>query len=172
MKGVIVIRTTKTKPIDFSNTISKDKLIRILAIDPATHCGWAVSNQIYGCWDLTPKRDESMGMRLIRFRSKMIEVIESEKINLVVFERPGGMHVGAVIVQSELQGQIKVICEDKGINYRAYSSQEIKKFATGKGNSGKPVMILAARQKLGYTGANDNEADALWLLNLAKSEYK
>ena len=32
-------------------------------------------------------------------------------------------------------------------------------------------MIQAAKERLGYTGANDNEADALWLLELAKSEY-
>ena len=145
--------------------------LRILALDPAIHCGWAISRSVYGVWDLTPKRDESIGMRLIRLRAKLNEVIQSEDINLVVFERPGGKHVAAVIVQSELQGQIKVVCEDKNIAYRAYSSQEIKKFATGKGNCGKPAMIAAAQEKLGYVGENDNEADALWLLELAKNDY-
>lgn len=145
--------------------------LKILALDVATHCGWAVSKEIYGVWDLSPKRDESAGMRLIRFRSKLYEVIKSEKINLIVFERPGGMHVGAVIVQSELQGQVKVVCEDLHIQYRGYSSHEIKKFATGKGNSGKPAMIQAAKDKLNYPGSNDNEADALWLLMLAENDY-
>jgi Holliday junction resolvasome RuvABC endonuclease subunit len=145
---------------------------KILALDVATHCGFAITRDVYGVWDLTPKRDESMGMRLIRFRSKMNDILKSENINLVVFERPGGRHVGAVIVQSELQGQVKVICEDHKLEYRGYSSQEIKKYATGKGNCGKPAMINAARVKLGYMGDNDNEADALWLLELAKSEYK
>ena len=145
---------------------------RILALDVATHCGYALSRNLYGVWNLTPRRDESMGMRLIRFRAKLKEVIEGERINLVVFERPGGMHKGAIIVQAELQGQVKVICEDMGVEYRGYSSQEIKKFATGKGNSGKPAMIKAAQEKLGYPGENDNEADALWLLELARSEYK
>lgn len=143
---------------------------KILALDIATHCGFAVDRNIYGVWDLSPKRDESAGMRLIRFRYKLKEVIEKEKINLVVFERPGGKHVGAVIVQSELQGQVKVVCEDLGIEYRGYSSQEIKKYATGKGNSGKPAMIEAAQKKLGYTGNNDNEADALWLFELGKHD--
>lgn len=159
------MKRTKHKPTPIHSA-------KILALDPATHCGWAVSHSVYGVWDLTAKRDESAGMRLIRLRSKLMEVIELEKINLVVFERPGGFHKGAMIVQSELQGQIKVVCEDLTIPYRAYSSQEIKKFATGKGNAGKPVMIAAAKSKLGYTGNNDNEADALWILELAKSEYK
>jgi len=152
--------------------IAKD--LRILALDPATHCGYAISHTLYGVWNLTAKRDESVGMRLIRLRSKLHEVIECERINLVVFERPGGAFKGAIIVQSELQGQIKVVCEDKSIPYRAYSSQEIKKFATGKGNAGKPAMIAAAKLKLGYPEErnNDDECDALWMLELAKSEYK
>ena len=105
-----MIRTNKPGKLNASN--------KILALDVATHCGWAVNHEIYGVWDLSPKRDESAGMRLIRFRYKLKEVIEKEKINLVVFERPGGRHVGAVIVHSELQGQVKVICEDLNIPYR------------------------------------------------------
>jgi len=147
------------------------QVLKILALDVATHCGWAISHDIYGVWDLSPKRDEGGGMRLIRFRSKMMEVIQSEYINLVVFERPGGRHVGAVIVQSELQGQVKTVCEDLQLPYRGYSSQEIKKYATGKGNCGKSLMISTAQEKLGYQGDDDNEADALWLLELAQYDY-
>jgi len=150
--------------------IAKD--LRILALDPATHCGYAISRALYGVWNLTAKRDESVGMRLIRLRSKLHEVIASERINLVVFERPGGRFKASIIVQSEIQGQIKTVCEDLKVEYRAYSSTEIKKFATGKGNAGKPAMIKAAKDKLGYPGNDDNESDALWLLELAKSEYK
>lgn len=150
----------------------ENKSIRILAIDTATHCGFAVSDEIYGVWDLTPRRDEGGGMRLLRFKSKFTEVLDLEKINLVVFERPGGMHKSSIIVQSELQGLMKLICEDRKIPYRGYSSKEIKKFATGNGNAGKPLMIKAAREKYKYTGNNDNEADALHLLHLAQSEYK
>jgi Holliday junction resolvasome RuvABC endonuclease subunit len=163
------MRRVSTIPKEF--IVGKNQKLKILALDPATHCGYAISRELYGVWDLTPKRDESAGMRLIRFRSKLTEIIQSEKINLVAFERPGGRHVGAVIVQSELQGQIKIICEDAHIEYRGYSSQEIKKFATGKGNCGKPAMIEAAQKKLSYAGENDDEADALWLLELAKKDY-
>ena len=153
---------------------TKNKMhnLRILALDPATHCGYAISRALYGVWNLTAKRDESVGMRLIRLRAKLVEVIQSERINLVVFERPGGRFKASIIVQSEIQGQIKTVCEDLKVEYRAYSSTEIKKFATGKGNAGKPAMIKAAKDKLDYPGDNDNEADALWILELAKSEYK
>jgi len=153
-------------------TKKKMHSLRILALDPATHCGYAISHSLYGVWNLTAKRDESVGMRLIRLRAKLIEVIKGERINVVVFERPGGRFKASIIVQSEIQGQIKTVCEDLKVEYRAYSSTEVKKFATGKGNAGKPAMIKAAQEKLGYPGDDDNEADALWILELAKSEYK
>jgi Holliday junction resolvasome RuvABC endonuclease subunit len=146
--------------------------LKILALDPATHCGWAISREVYGVWNLSIRKDESDGMRLIRFKSKLLELIEIEHINLVVFERPAGRNARGVITQSELQGITKTECIRLGIAYRAYSSKEIKVMATGKGGCGKPAMIQAAKDRLGYTGDNDNEADALWLLELAKSEYK
>lgn len=142
----------------------------ILAIDPATNCGWAVNDYLCGVWDLKPKRDESMGMRLIRLRAKLKEVCEAENVSIIVFERPGGRNVSAIITQSELQGVIKVFCEETNIPYKAYSSTEIKKFATGKGNSNKTEMIKQAKSKLNYKGDNDNEADALWLLHLARKD--
>jgi len=53
----------------------------------------------------------------------------------------------------------KLFCEENDIVYQAFSASEIKKSATGKGNSGKPQMIAAAKEKYGYTGTDDNEAD-------------
>ena len=47
---------------------------------------------------------------------------------------------------------------------------EMKRFATSNGNASKPMMIAAAQKKLGYTGDNDNEADALWLLALTRDK--
>lgn len=39
----------------------------------------------------------------------------------------------------------------------------LKKYATGKGNCDKTAMVVAARERLGYDGLDNNEADALWL---------
>jgi len=145
--------------------------IKILAIDPASILGWAVSRTMYGIWDLKTRKDESMGMKLIRLNSKLNEIHSQYPLDLVVYERPGGFHTVAIIHQSKLIGKIEEWCEANKVEYRGYSSKEIKKYATTKGNAGKPAMILAARLKLGYPGKDDNEADALWLLELAKSEY-
>jgi Holliday junction resolvasome RuvABC endonuclease subunit len=144
--------------------------MKILALDPATRFGWAISKNIYGVWNLKPQRDESSGMMLIRLRAKISEIHEKENIDVMVFERPGGRNFRAIANQSKLQGVIEEYCEINKIEYKGYSSSEIKKFATGKGNANKEMMIKAAHDKLGYMGNDDNEADALWILELAKVE--
>jgi Holliday junction resolvasome RuvABC endonuclease subunit len=145
--------------------------LKILALDVATHCGFCTETA-HGVWNLTPKRDESGGMRLIRFKAKLKETCEIEDISVVAFERTAGFHKNALIVQAELHGVLKVFCEENKIEYKAYSASEIKKYATGKGNAKKDLMIKAAREKLGYLDDNDNEADAMWIYELAKNDLK
>jgi Holliday junction resolvasome RuvABC endonuclease subunit len=144
--------------------------LNILALDVATHCGWCTETA-HGVWDFSVKRDESSGMRLIRFKSKLCEIISSEKINLVTFERTAGHHKAALIVQAELHGVLKTYCEENKIQYRAFSAGEIKSHATGKGNASKDMMVKAAQEKLGLTTNDDNEADAMWIFSLTKSMY-
>jgi len=144
--------------------------LKILSLDVATHCGWCTETAS-GVWDFSIKRDESSGMRLIRFKSKLRELVDIEKVNLITFERTSGFHKNALIVQAELHGVLKIFCEENKIEYRAFSASEIKKFATGKGNAGKPAMVQAAQEKYGYAGYNDNEADAIHIYQLTKSFY-
>ena len=149
--------------------------MKILALDPATKCGWAHSCGASGTWDLSVRRDESGGMRLIRLKSKLKEIRKSEGIDLLVFEaarNQGPRMQGALVVQSELQGVIKLFCEVWEIPYRGYSPTEIKKHATGKGQCGKNVMLEAAQKRWpDRLFVDDNEVDALWLLDLTKQEY-
>lgn len=144
--------------------------LRVLALDVATKTGWATKNA-HGLWDLTIKRDESNGMKYLRFRAKLREVCDLENINLITFERSSGMHQSSVIHQSELHGVLKLFCEESQIEYKAYSASEVKKFATGKGNAGKPLMIAAAQEKYGYTDNDDNVADALHIYHLTKQDF-
>lgn len=148
--------------------------MNILAIDPATKCGWAHSFGISGTWDLSVRRDESAGMRLIRLRGKLKEVASCAGVEMLVFEaarHASPKMAGALVVQSELQSVIKVWCEDNVIEYRGYSPSEIKKYATGKGNANKAMMVEAAREKWPeLIIEDDNQADALWLLDLARQQ--
>jgi Holliday junction resolvasome RuvABC endonuclease subunit len=153
--------------------------MKLLALDPATRTGWAHSDGPHGIWDLAVKRDESAGMRLVRFRGKLNEIRRDLGVDLVVFEAArhaaAGMQ-GTLVCQAELQGVLKTWCEDNGVEYRGFSPSEIKKHATGKGNASKSDVLKAARteaaqQRWGWVSWHD-EADALWALDLARKEYE
>lgn len=149
----------------------------ILALDPATLCGWATPIAS-GTWDLSVRPDESTGMRLIRFDAKLRELCNRDRITritLIVFEAQRGSvpgREGATVVKGELQGVLKLFCINQNIEFRGYSPSEIKKHATGKGNCGKLEMLAAAKLKWpGRRFVDDNEVDAVWLLDLAMKEY-
>lgn len=149
--------------------------MKILALDPATNCGWAHSDGPCGTWDCSIRRDESKGMRLIRLRGKLREIQANAGVDLVVYEaarNAGPKMQGALVVQAELQGVITLWCEDCGIEYKGLSPSEIKKHATGKGNASKEMMIASAKAKFPQANIqDDNTADALWILDLSRSLY-
>lgn len=144
---------------------------KILALDIATVTGWATETTS-GTWNLKPNRGESEGMRVVRFKAKVKELIELEKITLIAYERPAGMHKGSIMVASEMVGVLKDLCEELKVNYASYSATEIKKYATGKGNSNKEKMIESAKIKFKIDILDDNHADALWLFDLVSNEIK
>ena len=144
--------------------------MNILALDIATTTGWKTETSS-GVWKLKQKKDDSTGMKLVRLKSYLKELIALEKIDIVVYERPAGMFKSAIITESELIGVVLLLCEELSLQYTAYSATEIKKFATGKGNAKKQDMINAA-VALGYNPEDDNEADAIHLYNLAKKDLQ
>lgn len=163
-------RKEKSKKSIKQSTKSLATDVKILAIDPASELGWAISRTEYGVWDLKTRKDESMGMKLLRLDAKLKEINELVKPTIIACERPANVHAGAVIHESKLIGKIEEFCAANGIEFMPLAVTSIKKFATDKGNAGKPLMIQAAQEKLGYPGNNNNEADALWILELAKHE--
>ncbi len=144
---------------------STKPLKNLLALDVATTTGWC-THTTSGTWTLTPKKDESKGMRLIRFRAKLRELCELEQINLIVFEQLASYGKFPNFVGAEMQGVLKLFCEESGIEYRSYAPTEIKKFGTGSGGAKKDKMVTAAQKyKPGVT--SDDEADAIILYHLA-----
>jgi len=144
---------------------------KILSIDPATKLGWAVSNSLYGMENLKTQSGESSGFKLIKFKSFLQKIIDTEQISCVAYERPGGRFKNDIMSHAKFVAIIETVCIENGIEYKAFSPLEIKSFATGKGNANKEMMIQAAKDKYGYTGNDDNIADALHILNLANKNY-
>lgn len=150
--------------------------MRILALDTATHCGWAHSpSNESGVWDLTPKMDESRNIRLLSLKRHLLNIRSRLGVDAVAFEslimRPNTGK--AVMVQSEFLGVVKLWCEEEDILYKGFLPSVIKKHATGKGNASKDRMLIWARRKWpDVKFKDDNQADAMWLLDLAKKEFE
>jgi len=144
--------------------------MKILALDIATKTGWKTATAS-GVWDLKPNRGESEGMRIVRFKAKVREMISLEGIEVVAYERPAGMFKSSIMVASEMIGVLKDLCIEMGVELACYSASEIKKYATGKGNAKKEDMIKAAIA-LGYTPKDDNEADAIFIYLIASQREK
>ena len=159
------IRTKKNE-----TKIANLNAVKILSLDIASVTGWAMSETLYGTWNFKTRKDESMGMKLLRFRAKLNEVKQLMDFNLIVYERAAGIFKNAIIHEAKMIGLVEEWCESNKIAYRSYSATEIKKFATNKGTANKSLMIKAAQEKLGYEGNDDNEADALWMLKIAQRD--
>ena len=145
--------------------------MKILSLDVATKTGWCLDDKFHGVWDLKLKRGESGGMKLLRLEAKIKEAINAYGgVDMVAIERPAGRHPASIIHQAELIGVVKRYCNVSGIEYSEYSASEIKKFATGKGNCNKQKMVEAV-EALGYTVADDNEADAIHLWRMVREEF-
>lgn len=145
--------------------------MKILAIDPGTHCGYAVSLFESGVWNLSVGRHEGGGMRFVKLRSYLVKA--SEGIDLLVYEEVRG-HKGtdAAQVYGGIVAIIQEHCEQAGIPYQGVPVGTIKKFATGKGNSNKEIMLATAREQWPEVNiVDDNQGDALFLWAWAKKEY-
>lgn len=146
--------------------------MKLLALDIATKTGWKTETSS-GVWDFKLKRGESYGMRVVKFNSAVRELIELEKIDIICYERPAGRFAASVMCASEMVGVLNLICNEKGIELTTVSAKEIKSYATGNGNSGKPAMIQAAKDKYpNIKIIDDNHADAIFIYDLTKEDLK
>lgn len=141
----------------------------LLALDLGTITGWAMQtvdgNTVSGAQSFKPGRFEGGGMRYLRFRGWLAEVLAgSGGIGAVYFEevrRHAG--VDAAHAYGGFLGTLTAWCEHHHIPYSGVPVATIKKHLTGKGNADKAAMV-AAIEALGFHPADDNEADALALL--------
>lgn len=143
----------------------------ILALDLATRTGWAHSRGESGVQDFALKRGESAGMRFIRFRKWLNDLLDTCPAVVIAYEQAHHRGGAATHVAENLVGRVLEIAAERGLETVAYHTSTLKKHATGKGNAGKPQMIAAARKRWPQTAiVDDNHADALWALDMARSE--
>ena len=145
----------------------------ILALDLGTTTGWALASLdgsiISGSQSFKLQRFEGGGMRFLRFKRWLTDIKQcNDGIDQVVFEEVR-RHVGvdAAHAYGGFMGQLTAWCEHHQIPYQGIPVGTIKKHATGKGNASKDEMLASVRTR-GHSPADDNEADAIALLYLAR----
>lgn len=149
----------------------------ILSLDISTKTGWAHwdGRRVVesGLQHFKLGKGDSPGMRFLRFRKWLREMIQLIKPELIAFERPNVLRsapaneciYGLTAVFHEEATEAKVTTLGVG-------TSEVKKHATGQGNCGKPLMIKAAskRWKIPLGEKEDDRADALCVLDWALDE--
>lgn len=144
--------------------------MNILALDAANFCGYAHSNGVSGVWEYKKKKTDSPGAKWLMFIARLRAFLKQHPTDKIVYEQ--AHHRGGAATHSGhgYIACIEYVASSKGITVGSAHSATIKKHATGSGRASKDQMMEACIEKLGITPMDDNEADALWILNLAISE--
>lgn len=152
--------------------------VNILGIDPGTQCGWsyrnAKGNHTSGVWCLKGGRHEGGGMRFVRLRGYLNELHRSMPVDAVAYEEVAA-HKGtaAAHIYGGVVAVITEFCEAEGIPYQGIQVGTVKKFATGKGNASKRMMVDAACERWvswapeREDDTDQDEADARWIAECA-----
>lgn len=169
-------------------------MMPILALDVASKTGWALrdsrGNITSGMQSFELTRWESHGMRQLRFRKWIREMLDEHLLAeapdeaMCVYERPldyghknkrPGNEAGKLLV-----GVLMAELEERELLHAAPTAAEVKKVATGKGNSNKQALAVAAARDYDHFEIPKNfdpkvgsdEADALCVLTWGIREAK
>jgi Holliday junction resolvasome RuvABC endonuclease subunit len=144
--------------------------MKILALDLSTAgTGWAESGGQSGVERFPTRRGESPGMRWLRFQAWLRELVGLVRPAVIAYEQAHHRGGAPTHCAHALIAIVESVAAETGIELTNRHTSQIKKHATGKGNAKKPAMLAAARER--WTDvADDNVADALWLLDLVKRE--
>jgi len=91
-------------------------------------------------------------MKMVTFYRPVFVVIEGYSLNL--------RNASSVIPLVELGSLLRFMLRVDKTSWLDPRASELKKFATGKGNAPKDVVMLNAYKKWGFDAANNNIADA------------
>jgi hypothetical protein len=144
----------------------------LLALDLGQRTGWAARSRdgaiASGVHEFRPGRFEGGGMIWLRFRAWLQEIDETAGgVGVVVFEEVVAHRgVAASHCYAGFLAHLTAWAEANKIPYQGVPVGTIKWHIAGKGNADK-VAVMAAVRKLGFAPADDNEADALALLDWA-----
>jgi len=141
-----------------------------LALDLATTSGFAIRNTsgliTSGTVSFRSGRYEGGGMRFLRMTNWLTATEEAAGPIGAIFVEEVRRHVGtdAAHVFGGLLATLTTWAELRGIPYSGVPVGTWKRCVCGKGNADKAAVITAVQAR-GFQPADDNEADAIAILN-------
>jgi len=148
-----------------------DERSNILALDPATICGWAHSSGEHGVWDLTSR---DLGGVLRKMESALFSIHDRLGVRHIAYEDSfyGAINANTKLFHGATRGVIRMVAFDINASHRGYSPSTIKKQATGRGRDvSKDDMVEACRTQFGIEPSDHNAADAIWILYMARQGF-
>ena len=151
----------------------------IVALDLATRTGWArwrADAEVSHGTVTLPKTGPDVGRFLAAFDDRLVSVLALAP-DVVVFEAPW---VGARTHQNTarklmcLAGFLEFFCHRADIPCREVNNASVRKHFCGKGRAPRKELkhlVMQACRARGWTPANDDEADALAVLDFAAHVY-
>ena len=148
-----------------------------------TKIGWAVSRPKMPIWagTFSPSLDgkEHPFRQAKRLSQALSAVVRSMRgCDLVVIEGPSYGSAKKGVSQQYKQGMLGGVIRLGLYQMRPrpyvveVAPTSLKLFAAGHGHATKEIMVLGARVNLGYGRHSDDEADAMWLVQMAIQEYE
>ena len=146
----------------------------ILALDPGSITGWAVGDEIgivdSGTWNIAPGKKDLPGIRYLNLLRNLDQIHLKYHAEMIVYEKS--------YQRSQIAGQyfhgfvatLQTWCARESIPTEIVYSNTLKKWATGDGHATKHQMVALGAERFNLPEADDNEIDALWLLEMKRKE--
>lgn len=156
-------------------------ILRIVALDLSLNSTGVATTVNIGddvdTWALNPpdkiddEYDDVRRLQWIRNTVRLILAGPTEPADLVVIEGYAPGRQWKREAMGELGGVIKLDLFEQGYPLAIVGTNQLKLYATGKGNSAKFKVGQAAAHRAGRTFNTDDEADAWWLHQMASAHY-
>lgn len=145
---------------------------KILALDLGTKTGWATNAPSVIMHGTRTFDGEISGWKYLAFKRWLDVEIERLEIQHIVYEETFSMGAYAARVLHGFLAILQYVYAEHYSTEQRFTIQKVhpgtlKKFATGNGHAKKPQMMEACYKKFHYMPADDNECDAIWLLEFS-----
>ncbi|MDR6884891.1 hypothetical protein [Bacillus sp. 3255] len=148
--------------------------MRFVGIDPSTKTGFVElddSGNVIQCKEIHLKNGIRSTEREIQDYARNIVALIPKGSFVCIEDFSFGSQGQAVSTQYGVGFALRFALINAGLDYKKPTPSQLKKFATGKGNTKKDEMVLPIYRGWGFEHSSDNVRDAFVLAQMAKGIY-